>query len=251
MGIEEAEQGKTNYQDKTMHRIVKLLTSSGEQTVRGMYKESIAANMNLIINMNTNVPDLYGLVRGDSALIQRLVILNYKPIGDKRDWLHERAEYFMKNPNFAYSLYHYLSVVHEIPQSFSSCRYFGQDKFDFIAKAQMDNKNVVEEWLKEYNIQFSERKIRGKYVSCMYMTQGQANDSYREYYKQQNNQFAPKKINETMINLGFELKNTKVQNKSTTIWIMDKDKFDGLVKRLDGTNDLEAIEFEDESDESI
>ena len=92
--------------------------------------------------------------------------------------------------------------------------------------------NTVEKWLIEhYEVLFQERKMRNGKIR-MFIPQTQGNDSYKEYYKQRKNQRSPKKINQTMTNLGFELLYTTMNKKSIVIWTMDKTKFDDLITRL-------------------
>ena len=246
IGIEEAEQGKTNYVDKTMHQRIKQLTSANG-SIRGMYKESVAAKMNLIIHMNTNVRDLYGLVRGDNALIERLVILSFKKV-ENRNELHERARYFMTHPDFAHSLYHYLAFTHEISEKFTPVRYYGQDKFDFIKRAQVCHKNMVEDWIVENSDEFTEKKFRGHDNSHKFMFQNTANESYRNYFRQQNSPVGPKKINQTMTDLGFEMIKITINGQCATIWRIPTSDFDELISKLSGQNELPYEEIDDEVD---
>ena len=150
INIEEAQQ--SNYKSKTLGQRVKQMTTKNA-SVRGMYNETKSARNWAICSMNTNKKDLYGLIREDIATTSRLVILNFKDnlngeIYSKAE-MNKKCHSFIDNPNFAYSLYHYLSKEIDIGNDFNPCRYDGKDKDDFINAAQGENRNSVEDWLVE------------------------------------------------------------------------------------------------------
>ena len=103
-------------------------------------------------------------------------------------------------------------------------------------------------WIVENSDEFAEKKFRGRDNSYKFMFQNTANDSYRDYYRQQNNQFGPKKINQTMIDLGFEMINTSINGRSTVIWRIPTSDFNELISKLSGQNELPYEEIEDEVD---
>ena len=255
--LEEAENGKTNYKNHTIEQRVKQLTTKNTN-LRGMYAESLAARNWAIVGMNTNQTDLYGLVRGPHPLIPRLVInppmskpgLNWNLV--KKAWsdriaMDKKAKSFTENPNFAYSLYHYLAFERIIRNDFSTVRYDGKDKYDFIEKARMGNKNTVEEWFTEcHDVLFKERKSRNKIYMNVSVTN--ANDSYKDYKDRSRNQYAPMKINETMERLGFTMMNTTVKHKGVRLWLIEKKKYDELINRLNDDDDLDVIEFDDDDE---
>ena len=51
--------------------------------------------------------------------IDRLVILNFKDNVYSKEELNNKCREYIDNDKFAYSLYHYLSEVHEIPANWS------------------------------------------------------------------------------------------------------------------------------------
>jgi hypothetical protein len=99
--------------------------------------------------MNTNKSDLYGMIRGDEALISRVVVLRFRPRG-ALDWDAVRAKFLNLDATFGYSLKHYLETEYDIEANapkFSVSRYYEQDKYDFINEALGNNKTTVDEWL--------------------------------------------------------------------------------------------------------
>ena len=77
--MEEAE--NANYQSKAIYQRVKQLTTK-KASARGMYCETKSARNWAIYGMNTNSKDLYGLIRGEKSVTDRLVILKFKENGN-------------------------------------------------------------------------------------------------------------------------------------------------------------------------
>ena len=144
--MEEAE--TTNYKSKAILQRVKQLTTK-QASARGMYKEVKSARNWAIFGMNTNQKDLYGLARGKKAVTDRLVILNFKSGVYAEQELYEKCHRFIDDPNFAYSLYHYLAEERVIREGFNPDRYYGEDKHEFISGVTAENRNSVEDWFVE------------------------------------------------------------------------------------------------------
>ena len=239
--MEEAE--TSNYQSKAIQQRVKQLTTKAASS-RGMYKEVKSARNWAIFGMNTNQRDLYGLSRGDPALLSRLVILDFKDNDrendqQKRNEFDEKCKSFITNPNFAYSLYHYLSDEHEreIRKGFSPVRYYGKDKDDFLKNCRFENKNSVEDWFSEKCSDNTFCRINEK-KAYVYIKEKEANKSYNNWKENHKQRLCADSIKPTFEKLGFTYTSTTINGeKGVRIFKMDKDKFDEVVKRLVGIED--------------
>ena len=235
------------YKTKDLQKNVKLMTTKNASS-RGMYLETKSARNWAICGMNTNNKDLYGLIRGDKALKERLVIMkfnegNAEKYGGKKEF-NIKCKSFINNPNFAYSLYHYLKEVRVINDKFSPVRYDGKDKFEFIDKAQMSNKNSVEEWVTGLMNEggFTKRSFRK--VPFMFIIESDANAAYRNWCSYDKSRLYLKSIKETMISLGFEYLKTKIDGKQERVYRIEEDKYKELMKRLNDEDDEEMDEFD-------
>ena len=248
--MEEAESGKVNYLDKKIHTRIKQLTTM-QTSKRKMYAENESARNWAIVGMNSNDPTLYGLIRGDNALKERLVILKFNsPWSDKKALMNFHHS-FTDNPNFAYSLYHYLKFDHVIPEEFIPARYYGNDKWKIIDEMKMANKNAVEIYLKnKMRDIFYPKKMRSTDERIMAVIVENLSQSYNDYVKERDLKFAPPKVNETMKQLGFRERNMKINNKQHTHWWIGRDKFEEVYKKLNGEND-DYIEIIDDDEDEV
>jgi len=244
--IEEAQQ--SNYKSQNINQRVKQLTTKNA-SARGMYNETKAARNWAIYGMNTNKKDLYGLIRADDATISRLVILNFKDTPYPKDEMNKKCHSFIDNPNFAYSLYHYLAEVRKIRECFNPCRYYGKDKYDFINSAQGDNKNSVEDWLVE-----SYEELKHKNKTYIFFIEKLANDSYKQWKDNHKDRQCFQYIKDTMDKLGFKRTTTTINKaKGIPIYRMDETEFKALITRLtptiedDGEEiEVQGLEFDEE-----
>lgn len=247
--MEEAE--TSNYQSKSIQQRVKQLTTKNASS-RGMYKEVKSARNWAIFGMNTNQKDLYGLARGDKALIDRLVILNFKDNVYPAEELNEKCRGFISNSNFAYSLYHYLANVREIRNGFSPVRYYGKDKYDFIRGATSENKNSVEDWLVECCDGLKhERKNKDTSIDIVILEK-QANESYNTWRSYHKDRQCIQYIKTTMEKLGFKRTTTTINKvKGVPIYRIEKTKYDEIMSKLNPEleDDGEEMNFDDEIDE--
>jgi hypothetical protein len=142
-----------NYRNKEFETTIKQFTTR-EASDRRLYKGTVKGEHHAIIGLNTNQPDLYGLIRGDNALIERLVILHFKPKDEDTKWGEMRKDLCLDNRarrnDIAYSLYKYLRDDYIIKQKFSPSRYYEQEKFDLINKLRQSNKNSIDSWFCEF-----------------------------------------------------------------------------------------------------
>jgi hypothetical protein len=115
-----------------------------------------------IISLNSNQPDLYGSIRADQALIEKLVILMFKPnICVSRSEF--RREFFLdkrsKLNDSAYTLYYYFLNDYQIVSDFNPSGYFGKDKFEIINKL----KSSLDSWFGEFRNQDFKQEGQGEY----------------------------------------------------------------------------------------
>jgi len=268
INIEEAQQ--SNYKSKTLGQRVKQMTTKNA-SVRGMYNETKSARNWAICSMNTNKKDLYGLIREDIATTSRLVILNFKDnlngeIYSKAE-MNKKCHSFIDNPNFAYSLYHYLSKEQDIGNSFNPCRYEGKDKDDFIDAAQGENRNSVEDWLVEsyennveieqkenekiitYKDMFRKNKSKaqdGK--TYIFILEKDANESYNTWKESHKDRLCLQYIKDTMEKLGFKRTTTTINKvKGVPIYKINETEFQTLITRLTPKieDDGEEIEIDE------
>jgi hypothetical protein len=163
--------------------------------------------------------------------------------------MKKRCDYFVLNPNFAYSLYHYLAFKRVIGEKFTPVRYRGQDKYDFIMNAKMENKNLPEEWfLGNHGELFIELKRKNKKVD-MVCKVSDANESYDDFYKRSNNKSAVKSINGFMAGLGFKNETTRISNEGLRIYSMDLQKYNELIDAMNQKSKDEELNSDDEFDE--
>jgi hypothetical protein len=118
-----------------------------------------------IISLNTNQPDLYGLIRADQALIERLVILMFKPnIGV--NWSDFSREFFLDKRSrlndLAYTIYSYFLNDYQIVSNFNP-RYFGKDKFEIINKLESSSKSSLDSWFSEFRNQDFKQEGLGEF----------------------------------------------------------------------------------------
>lgn len=240
------------YKTKDLQKNVKLMTTK-QASSRGMYLEVKSARNWAICGMNTNNEDLYGLIRGDKALKERLVIMkfnegNAEKYGGKKGF-ETKCKSFINNPNFAFSLYHYLKEVREINERFSPVRYEGKDKLEFIEKAQMKRKNSVEEWVTDLMNEGGFKKSIVRKVPYMFIIESDANGAYKNWCSYDKSRLYLKSIKESMVSLGFEYKNTRINGECAKVYRIEEDKYKELMNKLndideDDIDDMELVEDE-------
>jgi hypothetical protein len=240
--VEEAE--TDNYQRHNLDSIVKRITTLNGSG-RAMYQETQDKRHWAMFGMNSNKSDLYGMIRGDEALISRLVILHFKPRGDF-DWQGSAvADHFIKDPCFAYSFKRYLETEYVIPDDFTTDRYYGKDKDEFIAEALSHNKTTVDEWLELLNISpdtilqdTTFKKVPYKYIV--------KNEAYKHYDR--NSRSGAQKYNvqnfmKALKDKGFVEIKTRIQGAQYVILRMEAAKWESMMN----TND--PVEFEENDNE--
>lgn len=235
------------YKTKDLQKNVKLMTTK-KASSRGMYLETKSARNWAICGMNTNNKDLYGLIRGDKALKERLVIMkfnegNAEKYGGKKEF-NLKCKSYINNPNFAYSLYHYLKEVRVINENFSPVRYEGKDKYDFIENAQMSNKNSVEEWITDLINEGGFKKAMVRKVPFMLITEPDANAAYRNWCSYDKSRLYMKSIKETMLTLGFDFKDTRINGEHAKVYRIEEEKYNELMNKLNDCDDEDIDDME-------
>ena len=141
MYFEELEEG--NYREKFFEIFLKQATSENTM-IHAKYQKARIGSYKFIMAMNTNAPDLYGLVNADGAVKNRAVIIQFKPAPPQDEWnaflshigmLRAAADYDVTSRRFGASLHRYLAHDWVPPPEFcpdlecwSPDRYDGEDK---------------------------------------------------------------------------------------------------------------------------
>ena len=179
--------------------------------------------------MNTNDPKLYGFVRtDDDAALDRLVIVEFKPSNMTKKQFNDKAEYFLGNRDFSYSLYKYLLEELEIPDDFTISRYDGIEKDEFIKNANITHKNSVALYIAHLSKKHAEdtEEFENEYlhnwagIDYIYRRESAIKDEYTAWarlYTDGKGTFAKENVVKELKKIGFENKQTSVQNKKTGV----------------------------------
>ena len=147
MYFEELEEG--NHRERFFETFVKQATSDNTM-IHGKYQKAHAGAYKFIMAMNTNAPDLYGLINADGAVKNRMVILKFKPAPPQDEWnaflsrigmLRAAPDYDMTSRRFGASLHRFLAHDWVPPPEFcpnledwKADRYAGDDKFRILVE---------------------------------------------------------------------------------------------------------------------
>ena len=224
--IEELE--NEQYQNKYIETLVKQYTTKNG-SARIMYRGTEEVINCAIIGMNTNDPKLYGFVRtDDDAALDRLVIIEFKPSDMSKKQFRDKAEYFLSNRDFSYSLYKYLLEELEIPDDFTISRYDGIEKDQFILNANRTYKNSVGLYIarlaKEYaqDPEQFENEYLGKWngIEYIYRRESEIKDEYTnwaKYHTDGKGIFAKENVVKELVKMGFANVQTPIRNKETGV----------------------------------
>lgn len=128
-------------------KLKQLTTKSGSK--RDMYKVAETAEHKAIISINTNQKDLYGLVNGDPADLRRLVVIEFKEATPEviNEW-ESVINKTIHDPDFGYSLFHYMAYDYKIPDWFDRDKHCTPDiRDEYIRRAKEENENQISRWL--------------------------------------------------------------------------------------------------------
>lgn len=154
IGFEELE--NEEYRNKFFETFLKQITTR-KTSVRNLYENVTTGINRAIVSINTNSPDLFGMIYGDQALLSRMVILDFKPPVSKEDGLTFKRKYGFDDtaPDyrarlnlFAASFYYYLRYVYVIPSDFTPERYDGEDKMKVIQRLRQNSQRLPMRFIK-------------------------------------------------------------------------------------------------------
>jgi hypothetical protein len=185
------------------------------------------------------------MIRGDQALISRLVIIEFKPKA-QFEW-GSIPDSFMKNPNFAYSFKHYLETDYVIPDSFTPCRYEGADKYEFIARALNQNKTTVDEWLEFINV--SDGILHnGKFkrVDYKYIVKNEAYPHYERNTRSGAEHFKKQNFIKMLLDKGFTELKTHINLADVVILRIESTKWDELMESYGSADVFEEMDHDDD-----
>ena len=171
--LENNEEKKTKF----MATFIKQATS-GATNARRLYHDQEEAEYRCIVSMNTNSPDLYGLIWADAATQERLVILDFKKAPPQEEWdafiteiglMDRDPEYRQKKNKFAASFYQYLRTEYTNPNcpdlnDWSPERYYGEDKTNIIRRLQSGSNKLTMRFVRALQIQPPEWRWQARLV---------------------------------------------------------------------------------------
>jgi hypothetical protein len=217
-----------------------------------MYRETEEKRHWALFGMNTNKSDLYGMIRGDEALISRLVIIQFKP-ADDLDWggvgsKPKLSDKYMKNPNFGYSFKRYLETEYVMPADYSPNRYYLQDKQDFINEALQQNKTTIDEWIELISENATIlHNARFQKVDYRYLIKNECYKHYELNTRSGADKFKPQNFFKALVDKGFEEKNTTINSKKVVILRIETTKWEQLI----ATDAADFEEMDPDSDDNI
>lgn len=116
---------------------------------RDMYKVTETAEHKAIISINTNQKDLYGLINSDPADLRRLVIIEFKEATREviENW-EKVIDVTINNPDFGYSLFHYMCYEYKIPDWYKYSDHCTPDiRDEYITRSKGENENQIMRWI--------------------------------------------------------------------------------------------------------
>ena len=128
-------------------KLKQLTTKNG--SIRDMYKVAETAEHKAIISINTNQKDLYGLVNSDPADLRRLVVIEFnEATADVIAQWESVVDKTIHDPDFGYSLFHYMCYDYKIPDWYKHNDHCTPDiRNEYIKRAKGDNENQISRWL--------------------------------------------------------------------------------------------------------
>lgn len=221
-----------NYQNKATNNIVKRLTNS-KQTVRSMCKDVKKENDYAIDVLNTNHPDLYGMLNSnDKALLSRFCIMRFK---ERNINLSEFATDInvIDDESFAYSLYKYLMNLDLT--AFIAQRLF--DRYDSsIVREQLKKikGSPLDEFIESIDTYWYDRLYKGEHIEYITVTDMKA--YYKNYSRDNKFKFGQEAFNNELEGMGVTQKPILVDGKTTRVY------YRKYIERVEGTcSDDEGI----------
>jgi hypothetical protein len=250
--VEELED--TNYQNESFSTVIKLATTrkaSGERK----YKDTEGGENHAIFGLNTNSPDLCGLIRADEPVIDRLVILQFLAKPADLDWAQVKQELQLDHAHEASigaTMYRYLRDDYAIAHNFTPDRYYRPDKYAILKALRSRSQTSIEAWfaaigaINDDNVDCVHQVLQPatwSKVAYVYTSKKRIADSYDAYTKANPRQasFKIDKVYEFMSTQGFEDKAVG----GTHIKRITAEAFDKLVRaKIDATEGGEPDDVE-------
>ena len=146
----------SEYADKKFAQTIKQITTRNTSS-RKLYKDTVAGENHAIVGLNTNQPDLYGLINpNDPALISRLVILLFEDPLSPQQWREEmrklyickdEPEYSKNYKKIGASLYYFLKDHYTIIDKYNPSRYYEPEKLEVLKQLRSTTASVPERFM--------------------------------------------------------------------------------------------------------
>jgi hypothetical protein len=185
-------------------------------------KEAEERPTEFITSFRCNVPDLYGVVRGDDALISRLVIIEMLECAGKLELQRFAQKCDPSTAVFKYSLDQWLLNVFVAPDEYTPCRYYSTEKYEFIKYAKQTKSNSVERCLGYVLTEQQDMFECQSFKEIQYRTiqQSTVNRSYKVHMSGRTQIYGDQNTIQALIDQGFEqckIQGTNTKNHSGTI----------------------------------
>jgi hypothetical protein len=221
----------------TTHRFDETLKNytNPEIVITRKGKDQITLPNHTIMNVNSNDKTIYGITRGDKALLSRMVFIELLSIKDSYEqfYLWSQNEYNPSTPEFKRSMYLWLRDEFQAPADYTPNRYIDHaEKDEYVTSANMTKKNSVEMWMSNAYDQFTQYKMSGTtYKKAV------TNELYEAYKNSKpHSVFTIDSFTKQMISMGFEQKLTH----NRKVLRIEAKAFDELYKVLN-----DGIEIDD------
>jgi hypothetical protein len=190
------------------------------------------------MNVNSNDKTIYGITRGDKALLSRMVFIELLSIKNYEEFYQwSQNEYNPSTPEFKRAMYLWLRDEFQAPSDYTPNRYIDHpEKDEYIKSANMTKKNSVEMWMSNAYSMFTQYKMGGitykkEVISVLY-------EDYKN--SKPNGLFTLDNFTKQLIQMGFEQKLTH----NRKILRIETQAFNELYKTLN-----EGIEEDEEPEE--
>jgi hypothetical protein len=143
---------EAQFENYTNHRLEETFKNytNDEIVITCKGKSQITQPNRTIININSNDKTIYGITRGEAALLSRMVFIELLPIGDGHAefYLWSQNKFNPSTSEFKRSMFLWLRDVFVAPADYTPNRYIDHaEKDDYITSANMTRKNSVEMWM--------------------------------------------------------------------------------------------------------
>jgi hypothetical protein len=172
-----------NYTTKRLDENLKN-SSNPEIVITCKGKGQVNAANHTIMGVNSNDKTIYGITRGDAALLSRMVFIELTPIGAdyERFYAWSQNEYNPSTTDFKRSMYQWLRDEFEPPADYTPNRYIDHpEKDDYIKSANMTRKNSVESWMVDAADQFENTELAALHTTKQRLAHYTKHTNYRNH----------------------------------------------------------------------